>query len=48
LDGTAKAALQQIEKNGYAVPYLTDTRPIHKIGVSFGRKSGTIDEWEVM
>ena len=48
LDGTAKAALQQIEKNKYAVPYLTDPRPIHKIGVSFGRKSGTIDEWKVM
>ena len=47
LDGTADEALQQIEEKGYATPYLTDVRPIHKIGVSFGKQSGTIDDWKV-
>ena len=46
LGGSAKAALQQIEETGYANPYAMDARPIHKIGVSFGKKSGTIDEWK--
>jgi hypothetical protein len=47
LDGTAEEALKQIEDKQYAKPYLTDSRPVTKIGVSFGRKSGTIDEWKV-
>lgn len=47
LDGTAAEALQQIENKQYAKPYMTDLRPITKIGVSFGSKSGTIDEWKV-
>ena len=47
LDGTAEEALQQIEDRQYAKPYLTDSRPLTKIGVSFGSKSGTIDEWMV-
>ena len=46
LGGTAKVALQQIEHSNYAAPYLTDSRPLHKIGVAFGKKSGTIDEWK--
>lgn len=47
LDGTAEEALKQIEDKQYAKSYLTDFRPVTKIGVSFGRKSGTIDEWMV-
>lgn len=46
LGGTAREALQQIEGRGYAVPYGLEARPIHKIGVSFGKKSGRIDDWE--
>lgn len=46
LGGSAKVALQQIEEKGYAEPYALDARPVHKIGVSFGKKSGTIDEWK--
>ena len=45
LGGTAREALQQIEGRGYAVPYGLEARPIHKIGVSFGKKSGRIDDW---
>lgn len=48
LDGTASEALQQIEDKGYALPYLTDSRAIHKIGVNFSSKTGTIDDWQVL
>lgn len=47
LDGTAEEALMQIEDKQYAKPYLTDSRALTKIGVSFGSKSGTIEEWKV-
>ncbi len=47
LGGSAKEALKQIEERQYAKPYLSDSRPVKKIGVSFGRKSGTIDDWRV-
>ena len=47
LDGSASEAMQQIDETGYALPYLTGNRVVHKIGVSFGKKSGTIDEWIV-
>lgn len=46
LGGTAREALQQIVDRGYTVPYGLDPRPIHKIGVSFGKESGIIDQWE--
>lgn len=45
LDGTAAEALSQIETTGYAKPYATDSRTIHKIGVNFSSHSGTIEEW---
>ena len=45
LDGTAQEALQQINQTGYTTPYLADPRPLHKIGISFGKQSGTIDDW---
>ena len=47
LDGTAQEALQQIEDKGYALPYADDPRPLHKVGISFGKQSGTIDSWLV-
>lgn len=46
LDGTATDALQQIEDKQYALPYKLDKRPIYKIGASFGKQSGIIDDWE--
>ncbi len=46
LDGTAEAALSQIEDKGYARPYASDPRPIRKIGVSFSSETGTIDDWK--
>lgn len=47
LDGSADAALQQIEDKGYARPYLSDSRKLFKIGASFSSKTGTIEEWKV-
>ena len=45
LDGTARQALGQIEAMGYARPYAADQRNIHRIGVNFSSKTGTIDDW---
>lgn len=47
LDGKAADALQQIEDNGYAHSYLSDSRKLHKIGVNLSRKTRTIKEWMV-
>ena len=48
LDGTADEALQQIEEKGYARPYETDKRPLHKIGVSFSSETGTVNDWKTV
>ena len=45
-DGSADAALQQIDDKGYARPYEADSRQVRKIGVSFSSKTGTIEEWK--
>lgn len=45
LDKSATSALKQIEEMQYAVPYLTDLRPVHKIGVMISSKSRTVEEW---
>ena len=45
LDGTARQALGQIEAMGYARPYAADHRNIHRVGVNFSSKTGTIDDW---
>lgn len=47
LDGTARQALDQIEAMGYARPYTSDPRHMHRIGVNFSSKTGTIDDWQV-
>ena len=48
LDGNAEEALRQIEEKGYARPYESDSRTIHKIGVNFSSQTGTIDDWQVL
>lgn len=47
LDGSASEALKQIEENGYAREYATDSRKLYKIGCSFSSESGTIEDWQV-
>ena len=46
-DGSASAALGQIEKMGYAREYAADDRTVYQIGCNFSSKTGTIDGWEV-
>ena len=46
LNGTASAALQQIDDKGYALPYAADRRKLHKVGISFSSETGTISEFE--
>jgi hypothetical protein len=46
IDASADAALQQIEKKGYATPYLADGREIVKLGISFSTATRTIEEWK--
>ncbi len=48
LNDSADAALRQIDERGYAKTYLSDSRKVYKIGVKFGKESGTIDEWQVV
>lgn len=46
LDGTAREALKQIEKMGYAKSYLADRRKVICIGVSFSSATRTVEDWE--
>ena len=43
LNGSADAALRQIEDKGYAKPYAADNRKILAIGINFSSEKGTID-----
>ena len=46
LDGSADEALRQIEAKQYAIPYLTDSRPLHKVGVNISSETRTVAEWK--
>ena len=45
--GTAQEALDQINSNGYYLPYQTDGRKVVKVGVAFDRDTMTVGEWLV-
>ncbi|MBQ3631825.1 MAG: AAA family ATPase, partial [Prevotella sp.] len=44
---TAQQALEQIEQQGYALPYQTDGRKVVKVGLHFNLDTRTLDEWVV-
>ena len=46
LDGTAAAALKQIDDKGYVLPYAAVLRKLYKVGISFSSETGTISEFE--
>ena len=46
LNGSAAAALKQIEDNGYAKPYAADSRKVICLGINFSSEKGTIDDWQ--
>jgi hypothetical protein len=48
VDQSADEALRQIEEKGYATPYLTDSRKIQCIGVSFSSQKRNIKEWKMV
>jgi len=47
VNGTAQEALDQINSNGYALPYRTEGRKVVKIGVQFNRETMTIEEYKI-
>ena len=48
LNGSASAALKQIEDKGYAKPYMADSRQVICLGINFSSEKGTIDEWNFL
>ena len=46
-DGSAEAALKQIDEKGYLVPYSADGRKLYKIGVNYDSAKRTLGEWIV-
>ena len=44
---SARQALEQINTNGYALPYQTDGRRVVRVGLHFDLDSRTLDEWAV-
>ncbi len=45
LDGSAEAALSQIEEKNYAAPFAADGRMLYKIGINFSSATRGIDEY---
>ncbi len=41
----SKVAIAQIKEKGYAIPYLSDGKPITLIGINFSKKKRNIVEW---
>ena len=46
LDGSVQDALEQIDNQGYAEPYLNDSRKLFKVGVNFSSAKRTIVDWK--
>ena len=48
LDGSAEAALQQIDDRWYATEFAASGKTIHKIGVNISSETGTVDGWKAV
>lgn len=46
-DGSAKKALEQIERKQYNLQFSTDSRQVFKIGVNFSSETRRIDDWVI-
>lgn len=46
-DTSAAVALQQIESNEYALPFVADDRRLYKIGVVFDSRKRKLVDWEI-
>ena len=47
LDGSADAALRQIDGKDYAAPFAVDGRKLYRIGVNFSLDRRCIEEWKI-
>ncbi len=47
VDGTADAALAQIDSKGYAIPYQSDGRRVVKVGVKMNAETRTVENWVI-
>ena len=47
LDGSAVAALKQIDDMGYAKEYLSKGKKIFRVGVNISSETGTVEDWKV-
>lgn len=46
-DGSADAALSQIDEKGYLIPYTADGKRLVKVGVNYSSEERTITEWRI-
>ena len=46
-DGSADAALRQIDEKGYLIPYTADGKRLVKVGVNYISEERTITEWRI-
>ncbi len=46
-DGSADAALRQIDEKGYLIPYSADGKRLVKVGVNYSSEERTITEWRI-
>ena len=47
VNDSAAAALQQINDQGYALPYETDGRKVVKVGIRFSPETMSVEEWSI-
>ena len=45
-DDTADAALDQIDRKGYAEKYALEEKPVTKVGIAFSSEERNITEWK--
>jgi hypothetical protein len=48
IDSTPDVALAQIDKKGYAVPYMASLQTVLKVGVNFSTAEKTLSDWKVV
>ena len=46
-DDTVEAALDQINRKGYAEKYAHDGRPVTKVGIAFSSEERNITDWKM-
>ena len=47
IDRPAREALEQIDRNGYLLPYSREGLRLHKVGIAFSTEERTLSGWEI-